>query len=112
MRLRFVLILLLAIPFALAQEFRGTINGVVTDVTGAVVVGAKIVAKETHTNTATSTVSDSSGQYTATFLLPGDYDISAEMPGFKEALRKGVHVGAGDNICVDIHLDIGATTES
>jgi hypothetical protein len=113
MKVRSVLVFLLAIPFSLfSQDFRGTINGVVTDSTGGSVVGAKIVVKETHTNTATPTVSDSAGQYTAPFLLPGDYDISAQMSGFKEFTHKGVHVGAGDNIRVDIRLDIGATTES
>ncbi len=113
MKLRSVLLLLFVLPFSLSsQEFRGTINGAVTDASASVVVGAKITIKETHTNTAASTVSDSSGQYTAPFLLPGDYEISAEMTGFKEALRKGVHVGAGENVRVDIRLDVGEQSQS
>src|ERR1035438_9738214 len=113
MKLRLAAVLLLAIPMALSsQEFRGTVNGVVTDASGGSIPGVKITVKEIHTNTTTPTVTDSSGQYTATFLLPGDYDISAASPSFKEFVRKGVHVGAGDNIRVDIPMEIGATTES
>jgi len=38
---------------------------------------------ETHTGTRIPAVSDNSGQYTAPFLLPGEYDIAVQSPGFK-----------------------------
>ncbi len=57
-------------------------------------------------------MSESTGQYTATFLLPGDYDISAQMPGFKEVIRKGIHVGAGEHPQIDIQLEVGDTAQS
>jgi hypothetical protein len=103
----------LLVPAALfCQEFRGTISGAVTDPTGATIAGAKVVVTETHTGTKTQTVSDSAGQYAAPFLQPGDYEISALSQGFKEFVRKGVHVGSGDHPVIDIRLDVGDTTQS
>ena len=96
----------------LAQEFRGTISGAVTDRSGAVIADAKITVTETHTNTRLQVASESTGQYTAPFLLPGDYDIATVVSGFKEAIRKGIHVGAGDHAVIDIQLDLGDSAQS
>jgi hypothetical protein len=113
MKLRYVAILGLAFSLALsAQEFRGTISGLITDATGGTIAGAKVTVTETHTNTKVQTVSESAGQYTAPFLLPGDYDIEAAMNGFKGYLRKGVHLGAGEHPTIDIRLEVGETTQS
>ncbi|HWC97272.1 MAG TPA: carboxypeptidase-like regulatory domain-containing protein, partial [Candidatus Sulfopaludibacter sp.] len=101
------------VPAALfCQEFRGTLSGSVTDSTGAVVAGAKITVTETQTGTKVDTQSDNSGQYTAPFLLPGDYQISVKLQGFKEFIRKGVHLGAGDKVAVDAKLDVGDATQT
>src|ERR1035438_8509672 len=88
---------LCAVPAALfAQEFRGTISGTIADPTGAMIVNAKVTVTEAHTGTKVPTVSDSGGHYTIPFLLPGDYDIAAQMEGFKGFIRKAVHLDAGD----------------
>jgi hypothetical protein len=103
----------LVLPLALfAQEFRGTISGMITDPTGAMVAGAKVTVTETNTGTRIPTVSGASGEYTAAFLLPGDYDITVELQGFKGFFRRGVHVGAGDHAVIDVRLEVGdvATT--
>jgi hypothetical protein len=113
MKFRSISLFALFIPAALfAQEFRGTISGSVTDPTGASIPAAKVTVTEEHTGTRIPTVSDSAGQYTAPFLLPGDYDIAVEAAGFKEALRKGVHVGAGDHPVIDIKLAVGDVSQS
>src|SRR4051794_32515719 len=113
MKRSFVAALVFLLPFALsAQEFRGTINGTVTDVTGAQIADAKVTVTEVNTNSKTQTVSDSSGHYTAPFLLPGDYDVSGAATGFKEAIRKGIHVGAGDHTVIDIKLDVGDAAQT
>src|ERR1051326_568410 len=77
-----LLILICLTGFAVAQETRATISGAVTDQSGAVLPGAKVVATEIRTNTKTATVADSSGQYNIPFLAPGQYDLEAEMQGF------------------------------
>ena len=97
---------------AFAQEFRGTVNGVVTDSTGASIANAKVVVVETHTRTKIEVMTESTGQYTAPFLLSGDYDITVRLTGFREAVRKGVHVGAGDHINIDVNLEVGDAATS
>src|SRR5690242_4991466 len=97
---------------AFGQEFRGTISGLVTDATGAAVAGAKITATEVRTGTKTQTVSEPTGQYTIPFLAPGQYQIAAQMPGFKEFVRRDINLGAGDHPVIDIRLDLGDTTQS
>jgi carboxypeptidase family protein len=98
----------LVLPLALlAQEFRGTISGMITDPTGAMVAAARVTVTETHTGTKIPTVSGASGEYTAAFLLPGDYDITVELQGFKGFSRRGVHVGAGDHAVIDVRLEVG-----
>jgi hypothetical protein len=109
---KFVTILALFSAALFAHEFRGTISGVVTDPTGATVPGAKVMVTETQTGAKIPAVSDNSGQYTAPYLLPGEYDIAVQSPGFKAALRKGVHVGAGDRPVIDFRLDVGDVSAS
>ncbi len=112
MKLRLLAILVLAPLALLAQEFRGTISGAVTDPSNSVIAGAKVTVLEVHTGTKVQTVSESTGLYTVPFLLPGDYDITVQVPGFKEAIRKGVHLGAGEHPAIDVHLEVGDTSQS
>jgi Carboxypeptidase regulatory-like domain len=95
-----------------SQEFRGTVSGAVMDPASARVPAAKIVATETSTGTKVETISDSSGQYSLPFLSPGDYDISVKASGFKEYVRKAVHVGSGDHPVIDIPLEVGNATQT
>jgi len=95
-----------------AQEFRGTISGVVTDPAGAGVADAHITATENRTGTKIQSQTNSDGQYTLPFLLPGDYTITVEMTGFKTFVRQGVHLDSGGHPVVDMQLVMGAVTES
>lgn len=95
-----------------AQEYRGTFSGTVTDATGAAIPKAKIVATGTATGSKATVYSGDSGGYTIPFLPPGKYDISAEAPGFKEYVRAGLTLSAGESPVIDIKLEIGGTNES
>lgn len=113
MRSRFLAPFLLLLPCALfSQEFRGTMSGAVSDSTGALVPGARVTITETQTGTKTETISEPSGQYTAPFLLPGDYDVVVQMPGFKDSIRKGIHLGAGEHPVLDVRLEVGEAASS
>lgn len=103
----------LSIPLALlSQEFRGTISGVISDPSSGMVAGAKVTVTETNTGTRIPTVSDGMGQYTAPFLLPGDYEVAVHMDGFKEFVRRGVHLGAGEHPIIDVSLVVGEVATS
>ena len=113
MKRLYLLAFALILSFAcFAQEFRGKISGVVTDPTSLPIAGAKVTVTETNTQTRIQIESDASGHYNAPFLLPGDYDVSVQMQGFKEFVRKGIHLGAGETPVIDAPLAVGdaATT--
>lgn len=90
-----------------SQEFRSTISGSITDPSGAPVAGAKITATETRTGVKTPTVSDSAGKYVMPFLAPGQYEISFQAPGFKEAKRTDLALGADEHPVIDVRLEVG-----
>lgn len=108
MKYYFLLLCSFCSILSVAQEFRGSLSGVVTDATGALVTGAKIAVTEINTGTKVETASDGVGHYNVPFLLPGDYEISMKADGFKEFLRKGLHLGAGDSLTIDARLEVGA----
>ena len=85
-----------------AQEFRGTISGAVTDPSGALVSGASIEVRETHTATINRTTSDSAGQYVVPFLLPGDYSITVTKKGFEILTRKGIVLQAQEHPIINL----------
>lgn len=85
-----------------------TLRGTVTDSSGAVVPNANITVTDPNTHRATTLKTDQTGQYTATDLTPGKYDVSAGASGFKTTLVKGVEVGAAKSGRLDIRLNVGS----
>ncbi len=102
---------LVAAP-ARAQFDRGQISGTVKDAQGGVVPGATVTVTNTQTQIVTTTVTDSSGYFTAPNLAPGRYDVSAELEGFKKAVRSGVQLDAASAQTIEFSLATGALTES
>ena len=75
--------LLLLLPLVvLAQTERGSISGVVTDSTGAVVPGATVTITNLDTKSAQTLTTNDQGLYEAPFLLPASYKVTASAPGF------------------------------
>lgn len=105
-------LLLLVAALARAQETRSTISGRVYDQLGAVVSGAKVTVLNVDTNTATPVVTNETGYYEAPLLLPGNYRISAEAPGFKSVVRSGVVLQVGQQLAIDLKMEVGAVTET
>jgi hypothetical protein len=103
---------LLAGAAAYAQEYRGAFSGSVTDPHGAAIVKATVVARETRTGTRSSAVSDAAGQYLIPFLSPGEYELSAESPGFKKFVHTGITLQANDHPVIDIRMEVGAVSDS
>lgn len=102
---------LAALP-AWTQDGRGQIFGRVLDPSDAPAAGVQVIVRNTGTNTSVSLQTNATGYYEANLLLPGSYEISAEMSGFKTALRKGITLAMGDHVEVNIRLEIGAVSES
>lgn len=107
---RVIALFAMAAATLLAQEFRGSISGAVTDASGALVSGAQVVIVEKNTSTRTELISDGAGHYSAQFLLPGDYEISVKTAGFKEFVRRNIRLGAGETPIIDVRLELGETS--
>ena len=95
----------------LGQSDRGSISGTVSDSTGAVIPGAKVIVTNPSTNATLSTTSSESGDYTAPNLPVGIYSVRVEREGFKPALLNNVNVNAGLNARGDITLEVGASQQ-
>src|SRR2546425_8255800 len=88
-----VFIFLLAFSVAgLAQTFRGTILGTVTDQTGAVVPGAKVTVRNVDTGLTRETQTTGDGSYTVPELPIGNYSVTVEKSDFQTSVVTGVRV--------------------
>ncbi|MGI8785668.1 MAG: TonB-dependent receptor domain-containing protein [Acidobacteriota bacterium] len=96
----------------LAQVTTGTISGTVRDNTGGVVPGAEVAITEVTKGTSQKYLTDDSGAYSAPFLIPGAYEISVEMSGFKRQIRSGIILQVDQKARVDFVLEIGEVTET
>ena len=95
---RGVLALLLSSLLAggsLAQSFRGSVLGTITDSTGAVLSGATVTAKNEKTGVTRTTTSDADGNFVISELPIGTYEITVERDGFQKAV-----VAAGADVLV------------
>ena len=96
----------------LAQTSYGTIVGTVNDPSGAGVPDAKVTVINTETGVTRSVQTNDVGNYRIPSLLPGTYEITTELSGFKRNVLTGVVLTVARTITVDLVLELGAVTES
>jgi hypothetical protein len=94
------------------QDTRGTINGRITDPSGAVIPSASVVVTNLAMGQKTSITANQDGYYQALFLNPGLYQVDAVAPGFKKAIRDKVEVRIADRLEINLTLEIGASEQS
>ncbi|MGO9541689.1 MAG: carboxypeptidase regulatory-like domain-containing protein [Terriglobales bacterium] len=109
-----VLLIVSVVAFAvLAQaQFGASIEGTVTDKTGAVVAGANVVVTDQSTNVSHSTVSDAAGFYRVNELPPSTYRIEVQAGHFKKSSQSDVLVSAERPTPVNVTLDTGSASET
>ena len=113
MRFRTLSALLCALLFAwpaVAQEQRGSIEGVVKDSSGAVLPGVTVEARSAGGGVL-STTSDGTGQFRFPSVLPGVYEVSATLSSFKPAKVADLRVQLGSIKTVDFTLALASVTE-
>jgi len=107
-----MIVMLLAASCALnAQSYYGTINGNVTDSTGAAVAGAKVTVRNTGTDNTFTATSSAQGSYSIAQLPVGTYEVHIVSGNFKEFVSTGVEVHVSTNTEVSAVLQIGAVTD-
>jgi hypothetical protein len=106
-------ILFLACTLSLSgQEFRATLEGAVTDSSGAPVAGAKVVATSVGSNASAETVSGGEGRYLISYLTPGSYVVSVEKPGFQRVVHEGVNLTVAEHATLDLSLTVGTVNQT
>ena len=106
-----VLLFVLLCSAARAQEARGTIQGRVTDASGAAVPGATVEILNFATGVSTTTTTNEEGSYRVPFLIPGTYRVTVSLEGFSKFVSDKVDVHVADLLTVDASLKVGALTD-
>jgi hypothetical protein len=94
----------------LAQNFRGGINGIVTDQTGAIVAGAEVKATNEETAVVYTTAASTAGEFSFQDLPLGNYTIAVAQSGFSPVKVTGVRVTAGTVYNLPVKLAVATTT--
>jgi hypothetical protein len=98
--------------WAQSQITTGTIQGTVSDPSGAVVPNAKVVLKNVATGFQRSLVTDNEGRYTAPLLEVGAYEITVSAAGFSTAVATGFNLTLGQTLAANISLTVAAADET
>src|SRR6516162_3450648 len=109
---RYACVLLTLSFAAFAQESRGTIEGRVTDPQDAGIVAVKVTVINVDTSVAVTLTTNDKGVYSAPLLIPGNYRVSAEHPGFKKTGVSNITLSVNDQVTVDMKMEIGSVNET
>ncbi len=119
MPLRAAFLAALAIPFLFvlaagnlyAQVEKATLSGTVTDPSGAVIVDAKVQAKNVNTSVTYSGATDTQGRYTLAEMQVGTYEVTAEKAGFQRMVQTGIVLSVGSRPILDFKMSVGRTEQ-
>src|SRR5215475_2777901 len=105
-----VLALTLAVQGS-AQVSTATLNGTVTDNTGAVIPGARIVVVQSQTNFTTETISGPDGSFRVPSIPVGPYAVRVSKEGFSKYQQGGIVLTVGQVATLQIAMSVGAQTQ-
>ena len=94
-----------------AQILYGSLVGDVADQNGAILPGVSVMLTNTGTGLKLETTTDGAGSYVFRNLLPGVYDMTLSLKGFKEIRQAGIIITAGNPKRIDVALQVGVTQE-
>jgi hypothetical protein len=105
--------LLFGVGAASAQDVSGSISGVVTDPSNALVAGATVtITNVERGHVARVTKTSEQGNYTATSLVPGAYTVSVQAPGFRKTTVNNVVLHVSEALATNVKLELGDETQS
>jgi len=103
---------ILAAGTLIAQTFRGTILGTVTDASGAVVSGATVKVRNTGTGLERTTQTSADGSYSIAELPIGSYQVTITQTGFQTSVTSNVDVNVATERRVDAQLKTGQVSQT
>ncbi len=89
-----------------------SVTGIVTDPANAIIPGVKISVRNADTGITRELLTNHEGSYTITNLVPGRYELTAEMVGFRKYDKTGIVLEIGMTLRDDIQMSVGAVTDS
>src|SRR3977135_2860366 len=104
--------LALAAGNVFAQTGSGQVGGIVQDSTKALVPGVSVTLTNTDTGVVNTTISNETGAYNFVSVQPGNYRVTAELPGFKQAVANDLKVGPNAQVRWDFTLEVGAVSSA
>jgi hypothetical protein len=106
-----IMALLLTVP-AVAQDNSGTINGRVTDTTGAFIPGVEVTLASPAIQGTKQAITDETGTYRFILLPPGTYTVTYALPGFKTLIREGIIVQGSRTVTLPIAMEVATVAET
>lgn len=109
----FLVIAAMSIAAALfGQGYFGSISGDLTDPSGAVVPGAKVVLADQAKGFTFNTTSDDSGRYLFASIPPGTYSVSVEKEGFAKSVRTNIVLNVNQHVSANFQLKLATVTQA
>ncbi len=104
--------LLMATGVASAQQGTSELRGRVEDAQGGVLPGVSVIVTNQATGMFRETISGEDGSFIASGLVPGTYQVTAELQGFKKFERKELRLEVGKTTSVDVAMQVGGLEET
>ncbi len=112
-RIKFLLLtFLIGVPLTGAAQTTANLSGRVQDASGAVLPGVAVTARRVDTGFERQTTSDTAGRYALPSLPAGDYELRAELSGFRSLVRRGITLSIAQNVAVDLTMEVGGLAEA
>jgi hypothetical protein len=108
----FLSLLLHGVGVVKAQTSSAQLSGLVIDSSGARLAGVRVVIVNSNTRVTRESITNDSGGYNFSSLLPGGYDVSASKDGFTTAKEVGITLNVGDVRSVDLTLAVGQASQT
>src|SRR5689334_5389259 len=105
--LKISLLALIAVAMPVwGQSTNGTISGTVEDASKALIPGVMVSATNVNTGVVSTAITNETGAYNIPALVPGQYKVSAELPGFQTEVKTGVELGNAQQLRLNFSLPV------
>ncbi|MBI3279688.1 MAG: carboxypeptidase regulatory-like domain-containing protein, partial [Acidobacteria bacterium] len=107
-----IALLVLTLATTLSSQVTSTIQGRISDPSGAVIANTSVRVTNEATGVSRTVQSAPDGYYRVLDLLAGSYEIRVEQTGFKTFVRRGIELRSQTTLNIDIGLEVGASTQT
>ena len=96
---------------ASAQTVGASLQGIVSDPSGAALPNAEVVVVAVATGGVWELKTDATGRYRVPVLQPGEYEVHVSQTGFQPIVRRGIQLTTGQNAVIDVKMELGRIAE-